>query len=379
MNTTSILRTLALLVATLACCCGAFAQITTTVDVRSSITLPAGSPVLLKQIATLAGPDADRLESVVVLHADQATAADSDASRTISRDQLREILDTAGANWARTLLRAKSVTITFTASAATSAVPAPAANVNVPQANPLANQSSSPSKPADPRALRFVLLKALADAAGLQGDASAITLRIDALPLPDQDLLAAPVPAHWRCSVQVLGATPSGRTPIKIEAFDGDRVALSKTITVEALVRRDVLVIASAGGIAKDQVIAATDVRTETRAIPVNESARLASITMDQVVGAAAKRRIDAGKAVTPGDLAVAKATVVVRRGDDVWVSCLSGGMMIKTKAKSLGTARDGETVQLQLEGSKRVVTARMSGVGKAVIDLDGTKQTASN
>ena len=72
----------------------ALAQSTTTVDIRTSITLPAGTPVLLKNIATVAGPDADRLSTIVILHADE-TKDPAPPTRTLSRDTLRATIGAA--------------------------------------------------------------------------------------------------------------------------------------------------------------------------------------------------------------------------------------------------------------------------------------------
>lgn len=377
MNTFHFIRTLAILIALVTCGRATLAQTSTTVDIRTSITLPAGTPVLLKNIATVAGPDADRLSTIVILHADET----KDPARTLNRDTLRATLDKAGANWSRTLLRAGATTITFTPSptatpSTTSSAPLPnsPAPALLPAPSALGPQPSAlPPLPQDPRALRTLILNALAEAAGPDTGTDAVTLRTENLAPPDQQLLATVIPPSWKCHIRILGATPGGRTSIKVEAFDADRVALTKTLTVEAMVRREVLVVAPGSGLARDQVITTTDLRYETRLIPVNESARIPTLTMEQFANGvtAAKRRIDAGKPILPADATAVKGAIVVKRGDDVQVSCLAGGIILKSKAKSLGTARDGELVQLQVEGSKKIISARMSGPGKAIIALD--------
>jgi flagella basal body P-ring formation protein FlgA len=52
-------------------------------------------------------------------------------------------------------------------------------------------------------------------------------------------------------------------------------------------------------------------------------------------------------------------------------VHVLSGSVTVRAKARAMSNARDGELVQLKLEGSDRPLTARMSGRGRAVMVVD--------
>lgn len=365
---TTLLRTITLFAALLL---PSLAAAQTTIELRESATATAGTPVRLDQVAELSGPDAAKLAGVVVLTTGNATAA------TLSRDSIKAAINAGhpAVNWARTILRGGDISLTFTAAAA---APAPAARVETPaRTDPVtAPQSPAPStppptQPSHATSLRNLILRALADAAGIDIADDAITLRLDTLPPADQQLLAQPVPATWKCRIQVLGATPAGRTSIRIEAFESDHVALNRTLTIDALVTRNILIVAAPGGLARDQVIAATDLRLDRRTLPVNESARTAAVTSEALIGSVVKRRLDQGKPILPGDVATPKATVVAKRGDDITVSCISGGVILKTKAKAIGPARDGELVTLQIEGSKKTFTARMNGPGKAVMSLD--------
>ncbi len=73
------------------------------------------------------------------------------------------------------------------------------------------------------------------------------------------------------------------------------------------------------------------------------------------------------GKPFTSADV---QSPTIVSRGETVWVDVATGSLLVKAKAKSLGTARDGQLVQLQIEGSKKPITARMAGRGRAVMEL---------
>lgn len=372
----------------------AAAQSTTTVDIRTGVTLRTGEPVLLKDIATVAGPDADRLASIVVLHADQAKATTTEATHAVSREDVRSALDNAAANWARTLVRGSGVTISFTSPVAkaepTATTPPPAPSVATAPSTSQAQPSKQPSTPTPPQAsksantLRNMIHRALADYAGTSTDA--VTMRIDVLPAADQQQLLAPLSPAWRLRVEVVGASPTGRTSVRVEAYESDRLALGKTYTIEALVQRDVIV-AGPGGLTREQVISANDLRLDTRTMPVSESARLSAVTAEQLVGNTTKRRIDQGKPVLLADVSSPKAAIIVNRGDDVWVSCLAGGIMLKTKATALASARDGEMVSLLIENTrtndkgvvtktKKTVSARMNGPGKAVMSVESLNFT---
>ncbi|MBY0308326.1 MAG: flagellar basal body P-ring formation chaperone FlgA, partial [Phycisphaerales bacterium] len=367
-----------LLAALLALCSAARGQTPTTIDVRAAVTLPAGAPVLLRDVATLAGPDADRIESAVLLHADQTAPKDAlfagPTPRTLTRDELRRALDVAGINWARTLLRSQGVTITFTPAAPVQAplpTPAPASaspSARLPRPPAPALTSSAGAASFGPRSVHALLLRALADAAGI-ADTAAVSMRTDGLSPADLELLASTLPSNWTCSIRPQGASASGRTTVRIEAFDADRTTLNRTIVVDALVKRTILVAAAPGGINRDQPFSAGDLRLEPRALPITESARLAPLTPEQFVGSIARRRIDPGRPITPADATPPRPAVVITRGDDVWVTCTAGGITVKVKAKALTTAREGDRLQLQPEGSKKSLTARATGPGEAVVE----------
>jgi flagella basal body P-ring formation protein FlgA len=85
------------------------------------------------------------------------------------------------------------------------------------------------------------------------------------------------------------------------------------------------------------------------------------------VVGQAARRRIEAGRLIVSDDV---RPALSIQRGEDVVVHTLSGSMVLKSRARAMGTAREGELVELRREGSKKTFFARAGGKGVAVIDL---------
>jgi flagella basal body P-ring formation protein FlgA len=99
-----------------------------------------------------------------------------------------------------------------------------------------------------------------------------------------------------------------------------------------------------------------------------------APCTLEQAVGSVARGRINAGRVITP-DLLL--APIAVRRGDLVPVHCLSGNVRVEVKARALADARDGEMVELRIDGAKNSFSARMTG-GKAVMLVNTGAETPS-
>ena len=86
-------------------------------------------------------------------------------------------------------------------------------------------------------------------------------------------------------------------------------------------------------------------------------------------IGQIAARMINAGATLVAADVTT---PVVCKRGEIVWVHVLSGLVTMRAKCRAQGQAKDGELVQLKMDGSDQVFTARMSGPGRAVLIADG-------
>lgn len=130
-------------------------------------------------------------------------------------------------------------------------------------------------------------------------------------------------------------------------------------------------------------MVTSTDIRFDPRTLNITESARTANVSPEALINGVLRRRIDQGKPIFLADIAQAhtssgrssaanlRAPMIIKRGDDVTLCCLAGAVELKSKAKALSSARDGEVVQLQVEGSKKTISARVSGPGYAVMSLN--------
>lgn len=182
----------------------------------------------------------------------------------------------------------------------------------------------------------------------------------------DADLLDASAadPAGRRVDVQPGGGANSGRVPVSVLIYDGDRVVRSESIVVQAQVQRDAVVARST--IARNQVVTAESVQTARQWMSPSAKSPL---PMDQVVGGVSMTRIAAGAIIATGDVASA---IACKRGELVTVHVLSGPVTVRAKARALSQARDGELVQLKIDGTKEPFLARMSGRGRAVMVVPG-------
>ena len=66
-----------------------------------------------------------------------------------------------------------------------------------------------------------------------------------------------------------------------------------------------------------------------------------------------------------------AEPALLVKRRERVRLLCLAGGIGVEVWARAQGDARLGETVMLQREGSRELVSATVTGKRTAMMDLD--------
>ncbi|MEX2217771.1 MAG: flagellar basal body P-ring formation chaperone FlgA [Phycisphaerales bacterium] len=310
------------------------ARAQSTISVLPSARVEPGRPVLLSQVATLAGPEAEALASTIIVPILRGSA-----DATVSLDQLRAALDGApGINWGRLALRGSSCRI-ITAPAPASPAPPP-------------GRPTSTEKPAhDAATIRAAVAHRIAQVAR----AAPADLRLAYAP-EDHPFLDQAVGGR---ALEIRLTAHADRLPLAITLYDGDRIAASRTIRVGVEVRRTVAV----AGVAKRRadLLAPEDLTTEQRWLPLTAAPAAA----EQAVGASVATRLVPGQMITAADVT---PPFVVAKGDHVTVHCVSGGVVLTTRARATGPARDGELVELQSLDAKRRFQARMNGRGRAVI-----------
>jgi flagella basal body P-ring formation protein FlgA len=369
-------------------------QPVTSIVMLASASVKGDEPVTLAQIAKLTGPDAQTLGSLIVLDATLAPTGTAGAI-VVPRERVEAALAKGNVNWSRTLLRGRATSLLIEAASDTRDEDVASAAPTPPQAPQPTTQParqaapvptiSAPATEAPPPSAgtpRALIIAQIARELGrderdvrvdFEGRTTTPTTpTIAATPAtgsptanPPTAWLDQPIPSDWQVRLGVSGFGVNGRTPVRFEAFAGDRVVLDQSL--QALTRLRVQVPVASTALARDAIITPSDLRLEERWQPAGQ---VAPPEPESMTGWILRRRIEPGRPVTPADLTT---PLVVRRGDELWVECISGPMVVKAKARALESARDGELVRLAIDNSKKTITARMNGRGRAVLRLDDT------
>jgi flagella basal body P-ring formation protein FlgA len=333
----------------------AVAQVNITLRGSASIAPTDGARgIALSDVADLDPPtteEAFRLGEIVI--------APARGAARITVSDVRGALDAAKVNWGRITLRGTACQVSINAAVAPMATapvlkPSPA-RVGLSQATP----QSITSDALDSGTLKGVVSARLVDLYNV--DPADLRLAFD----PSDEQFLSQLVGNRRVDVQPASTGNSVRTPVNIYIYEGDRLVGTRLVSVQALVNRTV--VTARASIARGQAISLDLVEVVEQWITPNAKP---PVSPTDALGQIAARGINAGAILTTADIT---SPIVCKRGDLVWVHVLSGPVTVKAKCRAQGQARDGELVQLKLEGSDRLFMARMSGPGRAVMVADGT------
>ena len=174
-----------------------------------------------------------------------------------------------------------------------------------------------------------------------------------------RDLLSTQVLSR-RVDVQATAA--SSRLMVRVWVYDGDRLIVQGVVRADVRIRVEAVVLRAA--ISRGDRITQEHITREilwmepTGAPPVRDPAT--------ALGAVAKTRLDAGTVLRVDHI---EAPIVIKRGDLVSVHALAGGMTVRTRARALADAREGELVELSRARDRKPFVARASGPGIAVLE----------
>lgn len=160
-------------------------------------------------------------------------------------------------------------------------------------------------------------------------------------------------------TVEIRSLGASDRMPLGVTVYEGDRVAASGTVRVGVLIRRSVLV--ASEGLRRGATVRADELVREERWV----SPGVRPATMDQATGSVARSRLSPGDMIERTDI---EPPLVVRRGDVVWVHCVSGSIVLREKARARAQGREGDVIEFEsMDSSNRKFSARVDGPGRAV------------
>jgi len=323
---------------------------TTTVAIRRSATLPAEAPVTLADIAAIDGPLSDHLGELTLADAvaDLPASAPGSPWRVVAAARVRAALEAEPElNLGRIVLRGDTA--------------------HVRTAAPPAFHAPDPDRPEPapvlPRA-NTVHAHAIAVLAATF-DTPRHTMRI-AFDPDDGALLATPTAGR---TVEIRALATSERTPLAVSVYERDRIVASGTVTARVRLRREVVV--ASASINPDERITEDHAGTAVQwlAPDVRPAAPVA------VFGAVARARLVPGSVVEVEDVTPPFA---VRRGDRVQVHALARGVVVRMPGRVRADARPGETVEVQLIGRDRIVSARVETDGRVVLLVDEVSPESS-
>lgn len=334
------------------------AQAQTTITLRGSAKLTEGAQdVRVSDIADIAGEDAADLGAIVV----RPVPTDGPEARAgwlrLDVGAVRAALEAAGSvNWGKTTLNGSICTVRF---AAPRAAATPGTPTRVREGPKPVDLSGGPT-------VRTTIAMKISGAYGVPIER--VRIGFDAA---DEAILATPT-AGRVVDIAFGASAGSPRLPVTVTMYSGDQVVLARTLQCDVLVQRAVATATTT--IERGRTISAEHLSLTDRWEQPTVSGST-GLDPSRIIGAVAQRRIAAGEPINSNDVA---PPLACKRGDTVYVHCLSGGVVVKVKAKAMGQARDGELVELKADGSDSPFTARMSGRGRAVMVVDPGPAAAS-
>jgi flagella basal body P-ring formation protein FlgA len=336
-NPTTARRLVALILALVMGCVSA-ARGQDTITLRPSAEV-SEAKVLLKHVADLAGKSAEDLADVVVLEKWPTGEA---AWTTVEIAAVRTAINTSPhVNWGRLSLNGSSCTVRRKTQA-----PAAEATTTAAAGTPAASVPATGGP-----TVRSMMPARLAEVFSVPESLLRLTFEESAAALLDVATTG-----------RVVEITPNGvadRVPLTIRVFEKDRIITTGTTRVIVQVKRDVLLAKAA--MKRGHVLTLSDAAIEARW--VGPTVQAADTTdFGAVVKASLLKQ---GQMLLKTDL---EPAVVVKRGELVSVSCVSGTVIVKVTARAASDARAGEIIRFEgTDKKKQVFLARVAGPGKAV------------
>jgi flagella basal body P-ring formation protein FlgA len=311
--------------------------------------------VRLRDVAELVGVRAEALGDVVVgelkNHADTVE---------ITLQQVRSALTAAGAHWGKLNLSGRDTVV----------------RARVPEADaPQAMQAVSILN--DKRGNRSAAESTVTGATDilqqqtLRGDLARffvrhLKVRSEDLRLtfrPEDEEALRLSTGEYRFEKAPHGRIDNDVVELTVRVWQDQQVTRSFIIRVQVRVRTDVLV--PKASITRGGRLDEAELITESRWLPAREAGSMAR--PGDLVGKTAASRLQPGKPIRRGTVA---APVVVKQGDDVFVRCLVGGLVISLKAEARADGATGDLVPMRKMNERSTFLARVTAPGEAVVDL---------
>ncbi len=320
------------------------------IALRPSADVEPSATITLRDVATLEGELAEAVGDVVIVSSVAERAAGQPWFELPISD-IRAALDDHGVNWGRLSLQGGVCTVRTRGAVA----PAP-----VRREAP-AERTAQTYSLDGPATVRSRVVSLLTRLYGV--DMTDLRLLFDE---DDEAFLSTPEYGR-RIDVQPAATPSASRFAVVVWIYEGERVLDSRTLRIDLQVRQPVLLLTR--DIQRGDAIRTADVRAEVMWIEPTGPTPIR--TVDAIDGAVARKRLTAGTTLRADHL---ESPVVVRRGELVTVHCISGGIVLKTRARAKDDAREGDTIEFQMDGRRKTFVARVVARGRAIMNLDGVR-----
>lgn len=310
------------------------------ITLKTSVRITADTPIRLGDIAVLRGPESEPLGA---LDLTQHAARDG----RISLHEIRDAINASHTvNWGRLSLSGSECRITVVAPGAAHA--APGLRFDAP------SEATDPGVPT----VRAAIQPRIAASLELSPDRVRLAFESSEAAL---ELLNTPITAR---TVEVRPIGRSDTMPIAITVYEGASIVARGTVRAAVEVHRDVafarVEIPRAAPIINDLI----ECRREW--LPLSQR----PFDPAQLGDAVASVRLAPGRMLTEQSV---EAPLALKKGDPATIHCLSGGFVMKLRARALSDARPGDTIDFApLDGRKgRIIRARVDRAGIAIANAD--------
>ena len=349
---------LAMVVAMLVATAATWAQ--TSITLRERVQLDGDVAVTVGDVARVTGADSDRIGSVVVLEAQQirpgTTAVDV-------KDVRRVLSEVDGFNWGEVTIRGSRCEV-----------------VTPPPPDETKDRRSNDERADAAREVSMVLASSI--------DVGTVRERVTATLVAYLDIDASELKVGFReqdnglldrsvgdFAVEVRPMSVSGRIPVRVTLFDakGEKDGATGVVRVHVLVRIET--VRAVRAIRRGSVIAAEDVEVaQTWMEPGTAWASGAMAIGSIVIGT-----IEQGQFIRQAHV---REPMAVKRNELVSVRCVSGSVILRSRARAMADARRGEVIELEslhrTRDKRRRFMAKITGPGQAVV-LDEISPTTGD
>jgi flagella basal body P-ring formation protein FlgA len=335
-----------------------------TIELKPNVRLASDArAITLGMIAELAGEQATRFAGVEIAPLGNAGVIE------LSVTTVREKLDAAGVNWAVVNLSGRKVVVRPARDgAATPPLAMSGASVESERArsNPGSGNDRTPDAGgpmataqlwASQANLRGEIVRRIAT--GLHAEPKMLRIGFDG---GDEDLLQSDLAAGG-FEIEPASNFLSDRVVMNVRMWRDGRVQMRRSVSATVLINTKVAV--ARRDIERDQTLTDDDVMPQEQWLPPSQLNSV--VTHVQAIGRVANRRLNAGEVLR--DKSVQRQTLV-KRGDQVMIRCLVGGVAIAMQAEARSDGSEGDSIEFRKQGEKQTFRATIVARGEAVVDL---------